>query len=237
MKLTKKITALFLALLFCLSMTPAVFADACQHDYEVGNITPATSERDGQIEYVCSICGDVQTEIIPRIGSVSLHASSVSFKGKAQKPDVIVKDINGNDINPEFYTITMATAYGADVPYGKAIGKYVVTVTFQGLYAGVSTLDFKIVPVAVENFSASASGPKSVTFSFDPVPDVKGYQIYYSKHKHGPYKKLATTTQTTYTYSKLKSGTTYYFKVRAYVGTRDGLIGGKFSGVRKVTVH
>lgn len=240
MRFTKKVTALCLALLTCLTvlLPCAVFAEACvNHVFDQGTVTPATMTEDGKIEYACSVCGEIETEIIPRIGSVSLYASSATFKDKAQRPTVIVKDINGDDIGVENYVVSLATAYGAEVSYCKQIGAYTVTVTFIGKYSGSADLTFKIVPVAVENLHVTSSAAKSVTFTFDKVDGAKGYQIYYSTHRYGPYKRLATTSQTTYTYNKLKSGTVYYFKVRAYKGTRTGIIGGKFSGVRRCTVH
>lgn len=242
MYLNKKIKtlALCLALVTCLSVIVpcAVFADACQqHVFDEGTVTPATMTEDGKIEYTCTVCGATETEIIPHIATVELHASSVSFKNKAQMPDVIVKDINGEILGRENYTVSLETAYGVSVDYANAIGVYKVYVTLEGNYAGTAELTFKVVPVSVKNLSVFSSGPKSVTLTYDPVSGVKGYQIYYSTHRHGPFKKLATTSQTTYTYDKLKSGKVYYFKVRAYVGTRTGLVGGKFSDVRLCTVN
>ena len=242
MFLSKKVkfTAFCLALLSCLAvMLPGTaLADTCaEHDFvEVGTV-PATTTEDGSVEYVCSVCGETKSELIPRIGTVTLHAASVSYKAKAQRPDIIITDITGAPISSEYYTVSMEDEGGHSVPHANAIGKYTIYITFQDKYFGVSTLTFKVVPVAVENFTATSEDPKSVTFTYDPVAGAKGYQIYYSAHKHGPYKKLATTSNTTYTYTRLTSGKTYYFKVRAYVNTRSGSIGGEFSGIRKVTVQ
>lgn len=242
MFLSKKVKALALclALLSCFSvMLPcAVMADACEvHGFSEGTVVPATQTEDGRIEYVCSVCGAVETESIPRIGDVKLTANSAAFKDKAQRPEVIVADVNGEPINPEYYTISMETDYGASVPFAKQIGRYNVIVTFSGHYAGEIKLEFKVTPVQVESLSAHAAGKHSVTLSYSKVSGARGYQIYYSDHRHGPYKRLATTSKTTITCSGLKSGKAYYFKVRAYVGTRTGNIGGEFSGVRKVTLN
>lgn len=46
--------------------------------------------------------------------------------------------------------------------------------------------------------------------------DADGYEIYYKVGKSGTYKKLTSTTKTSYSYKKLAKGKTYYFKVRAY---------------------
>ena len=227
-----------LALATCLSvlLPGAVLADTCtQHVYEETVLIPATETADGSVALVCSVCGDTVTETVPRIASVALRARTVSFKDKAQVPEIIAKDANGNLISNEYYTVSMTTEAGDPVPFGKAIGKYKVTVTFTGRYSGEGTYSFRIGPQEVENISASSSGCK-VTLTYDKVPNAKGYQIYYSKSKHGPYTKLGTTSKTTYTTKKLTKGAVYYFKVRAYKGTVSGNVHGNFSAIRKVTI-
>ena len=55
----------------------------------------------------------------------------------------------------------------------------------------------------------------TVTLSWErPEGSIKGYQVY-MKAPGGSYKKLATTTKTTYKVKDLDKGT-YYFRVRAY---------------------
>lgn len=57
---------------------------------------------------------------------------------------------------------------------------------------------------------------KSIKLSWNKSKDVSGYEVYYKTSKNGKYKKLATTKSNSYTLKKASSGTTYYFKVRAY---------------------
>ena len=78
---------------------------------------------------------------------------------------------------------------------------------------------------------------KSVTVKWKKVAGAKGYQIRYSKKKS--FKSFADryTKKTTYTFSKMKKGRTYYFKVRAYtVGSYGNKVYGTWSSVKKKKV-
>jgi len=54
------------------------------------------------------------------------------------------------------------------------------------------------------------------TISWNKVSGAKGYQIYRAASKNGTYKKIKTTTATSYNNTGLSKGKTYYYKVRAY---------------------
>lgn len=233
-----KVAALILALLTCLTVfiPAASMAECAQHDFLQTSFTPATENEDGCMEYVCSVCGAKPKVRIARIASVTLRTSSAAFKDKAQFPEITVTDADGNIISAEYYTVSMETEYGVSVPFAKAIGRYNIIITFSGNYSGTVTKKFKIVSPAVENVTLSSSGG-SVTISYDAVDGAKGYQIYYSTHKHGSYKRLITTSQTTYTTSALKTGVKYYIRVRAYKTIPSGNIFGKLSAIRSVTVQ
>lgn len=235
-----KAAALCLALLSCFTVLfpCTVRAATCtDHTFIENTVIPATADNDGSVEYICTVCGATKIDVIPKIASVTLRTSTAPYRGKAQMPEAIVKDSTGALISRDNYTLSLATASGASVPWAKRIGEYTVTVTFQGRYAGTDTKVFKIVPVKVENLDVESYGAKSVTISFDPVEGAKGYQIYYSKNKKGPWKRLATISGTSYTYNKFSSGVTYYFKVRAYKKVSTGNIHGIFSNVKSVKVN
>ena len=51
---------------------------------------------------------------------------------------------------------------------------------------------------------------------WEKVEGAKKYEVWYSTTEDGTYKKLTTTSSASYTYSKAKMDTEYYFKVRAY---------------------
>ena len=58
------------------------------------------------------------------------------------------------------------------------------------------------------------AGSKKATLSWSKVTGATGYEIF-MKNDAGKYVKIGTTSKTTYTKKSLKSGRTYYFRVRA----------------------
>ena len=70
-----------------------------------------------------------------------------------------------------------------------------------------------------KSMAATAKGSKTINVSWKKVSGASGYEVYRSDSKKGTYKKVATTKKgstVSYKNKKLKKGTTYYYKVRAY---------------------
>ena len=82
--------------------------------------------------------------------------------------------------------------------------------------ATTSTTTSAVTVAAVENISKTVLSTSSVKLSWDKVSDAAGYEIYYKTVSGAPWTKLKTTRSTSYTASSLNTGTTYYYKVRAY---------------------
>lgn len=80
----------------------------------------------------------------------------------------------------------------------------------------------------VKNVKAEVTASK-VILSWSKASGVSGYQIQqYSKNT---WKSVGTTTKTTYTVTKLTTGTTYKFRVRAYKKSGKKTVYGKASAV------
>ncbi len=80
------------------------------------------------------------------------------------------------------------------------------------------------------------TGKGKVKLSWDTV-ESSGYQVYMSKSKKGTYKKVKTIksgSKASYQQKKLKSGKTYYFKVRTYRKIGGYTFYSKFSSAQKV---
>ncbi len=118
--------------------------------------------------------------------------------------------------------------------YKFAVKPYAKTVS--GLTWGkfLTKDSFKTAP-AVPYFSL-IGGEDKVTFNIGETEGAVGYVIYYSTEKDGTYKKLAGTKKEEYTKKKLKSGETYYFKVRAYNKNGGENTYSAFSSIKAVTV-
>lgn len=82
---------------------------------------------------------------------------------------------------------------------------------------GSTTTIYKPASVTVQSI-----GYNKIKISWSKVVPAKGYEIYRATSKNGKYKKIATITSAstiTYTDSKLTTGKTYYYKIRAIYGT------------------
>lgn len=83
----------------------------------------------------------------------------------------------------------------------------------------------------VKSLKVKAEDYTTMKLTWKKVDKADKYQIYYATSKDGTYKKLATVSDTEYTYKKPTCGQTYYFKVRA-MKTVNGKNGyGNYSAV------
>jgi hypothetical protein len=98
-----------------------------------------------------------------------------------------------------------------------------VKIKGKGNYSGTKTVSFKIVPKKVGSLSVSES-KGVISIAWGAVGGaITGYEIYYKSSEDGEYKLLKTTgaSNMSFTTNALDSGTTYYFRIRAYK-TVDG---------------
>lgn len=97
--------------------------------------------------------------------------------------------------------------------YGNVNGQ-----TVLGPYSGV----FKARPAIPQVSGArTVSGSGKITFAWNKVAGAKKYRVYRATSPNGKYKKLTTTKKCSYTKSAT-TGQRYYFKVRAYRGSKKG---------------
>ncbi|MCQ4635332.1 Ig-like domain-containing protein [Anaerovorax odorimutans] len=105
------------------------------------------------------------------------------------------------------------------------------------------TADGRTAVCKVEVRLAQTAGLKAVSKEYDKTrltwkktAGAKGYKIYRAASKNGKYKKIKTTKATNYTDKKLKTGKTYYYKVRAYADANGKTTHGAYTSVKKVKV-
>ena len=107
------------------------------HEYKNDTIKPATENESGEIVSVCDICGEETVkEKIPKLMDFFVN-SDITYNGKVQKPDIMVADVNGDDVSPEYYDIV----YNEDAIEP---GEYTVTLNFKGKYSGTKVLKYYI---------------------------------------------------------------------------------------------
>ena len=133
------------------------------------------------------------------------------YTGKAIKPTVTVKHKGKKLTKGKDYTVSYSN--------NKNIGIATVTITGKGEYGGSKTIEFRIVPKAVE-LSSLTAGKQQLTAEWTKGSGgITGYQIEYSKKKDfsDSTKKLVKKAATTSTVLKnLTAKTKYYVRVRAY---------------------
>ena len=90
-------------------------------------------------------------------------------------------------------------------------------------------------PAKVKAKAVSASY-NSNKVSWKKISGASGYEVHRATSKAGKYKKVKTLTsvkKVTFTDKKLKTGTTYFYKVRSYSKVKGKKVYGKFSAVVK----
>ena len=118
--------------------------------------------------------------------NTSLEKKSVTYNGKTQNPEVVVKDINGKTISSKYYTVSTKTC--------KNVGKYKVVVTGKGKYAGYkSTMYYKITEktqkVTVSKSSWSVKCSKKKTQSVKLTVKKSAGKVYYRLSNNNVYVK------------------------------------------------
>jgi len=100
--------------------------------------------------------------------------------------------------------------------------------------ASSSVLKAATEPDEVDNLTATAKNT-SVGLSWSSVRRADKYQVYQYDSSSGTWKRLITTSKTSYTVSDLKSGTSYRFRVRAYREISDKKYYGDYESIKVTT--
>ncbi|MDD6526569.1 MAG: fibronectin type III domain-containing protein, partial [Oscillospiraceae bacterium] len=179
-------------------------------------LTKPTYTSEGCMAATCTMCGiGTDTKFIPPLETTAVSSLTVSnissqvYTGKAVTPTVTVKD--GKK------TLTAGTHYTVTYKNNTKIGTASITIcgVKENGYSGSKTLSFTILP-GVTSSTATATNSTVIKLAWKTVPGATGYRVYQYDAKTKKYTTLKTTTSTSYTVVKLRSGTSYKFAVRAY---------------------
>jgi hypothetical protein len=87
-----------------------------------------------------------------------------------------------------------------------------------------------------KSLKSSAVKKTSAKLTWAATDGAAGYEVYRATSKNGTYTKVATVKKKkkSYTDTKLKKNTTYYYKVRAYKKSGKKTVYGKLSGAVKI---
>lgn len=190
-------------------------AVAHTHTYKT-TTTKATLTANGKTVTKCTVCGASKTTTIYMPKTFTLSATSYTCDGKVKTPTVTVKDSKGKTLKKDTdYTVKYASGR-------KNAGSYTVSVTLKGNYSGSKKLTFKIV-LAEPEVKFNSSTTTSIAIKWAAVAGASKYEIY--RLSGNTWKKVTTTSKTSYTVQSLKEGTVYKFKVRAVSGDIKGSFG------------
>lgn len=127
---------------------------------------------------------------------------------------------------------TVATVTGNGDVFARSAGSTTITITsINGL---TKTVDIAIKPDAPSGVDAVSKTTTSANITWKSVYNVDGYNVYRSTSKNGTYKKVGSSTSTSYTDKGLTKGKTYYYKVAAYVNANGGQTISNYSSVVSV---
>lgn len=207
------------------------------HDYKLV-ITPATTKRNGSYARICSRCGDEKNRaIIYAASSISVVNKSYVYNGRTRQPCVFVRDSRGFKVRSGDYTVSY--------PQGmKNVGRYTITVKFQGSYKGSVEKTFDIVP---KGTSISKVTAKNMGFTVKwkrQTKQTSGYEVAYSMSRGFPEKctritDVGDSSASSEAVSGLMAGRKYYVRIRTYkkvrVNGRTEKIYSSWSKVEAVT--
>ena len=154
------------------------------------------------------------------IKSVALSKVTYVYNGKVKTPAVVVTNAKGKTVKKSKQTYTVSYPKGR-----KAVGTYTVKIKFCGAYKSKGTVKktFRVIPRATAVTSVSADKSSFTVKWKKLVAQTSGFQISY--HSNNSAAKTITqkgTDKAAKKITSLKSGTTYFVKVRAFKDVTKG---------------
>jgi fibronectin type 3 domain-containing protein len=127
------------------------------------------------------------------------------------------------------------TGRAANTTYAYAVRSY-QTVGGTPIYSDYSSVVSAKTPLSFigipSGFKAVSASYNSIKLTWSAVSGATNYVVYRATAKGGPYTQLTSAaTSSGYTNTGLKSGTTYYYKIKAYVKINGTTVYGKETAV------
>lgn len=183
----------------------------------------------------------------------------IDYNQKPNKPIVAIQKGNNNsliiniekDNNVKSYDIYRSTnkkkgykliknitnnSYtDVSLKYGTTYYYKVIAKNTYGKSTYSNIVSKKVVPNKVNDVTITNNTSTSLKLIYK-LSGAKGYVIYRSTNPNSNFKQIASTTKTTYTDKKLKTGTTYYYKVKAYALVKKKKVYGVLSNTYSLEV-
>ena len=158
-------------------------------------------------------------------------ASKKTYTGKVIKPKVTVKYKN--------IKLSKGIDYTVSYKNNKKIGIATITIKGKGYYSGTITKKFRIIPKKTAIRSLKSPNRRQLAVKWKKINNSDGYEIAYadnSKFKKVKTIKIKSKNVTVSTLKRLKSGKSYYVKVRSYKVSEGKVYYSKYSKVKSIRV-
>lgn len=172
---------------------------------------------------------ETKPEVKTDISAVSVkEIKNHAYTGKAITPAVV--------LTSQSKQLVQGTDYTVSYENNKNTGLATVKITGTGVYQGIKTVNFKIVPKKAQLKSVKPAGEKKVKVKIKKLSGkADGYQIAYAANKKFNRAKSVYTKKQNVTLKGMKKKT-YYVKVRAYRTIQGEKAFGAYSKAVKVNV-
>lgn len=175
------------------------------------------------------------------ISAPSVKASNASYnsvkltwkKVKGAKKYIVMRSTKKSSGYKTLKTVTKTTYTDSKATCGKTY-YYKVTAVKGNTKKTSKAVKIKCVPAKVSSVKAVSSNCGDITISFKSVKGASGYNIAYCSTKNGTFKSVASVKTLSYTHST-GTGSTGYYKVRAYRTVKGKKIYGAYSAVKAAT--
>ena len=168
-------------------------------------------------------------------GTISAISAQPEYTNAARISWTVDGDSDGcqlfrSDSRDGDYTWVKNNSDGSVVNYTLAPGStwwykvrtYIVNQEDKQLFGEFSQPVQVKIPGAIENFTVTGKDTNCAFLKWDRVDNVTGYQVFRTVAGSGVYTWVKNATTPQVANYALKAGTTYYYKVRAYVDCPDG---------------
>lgn len=193
---------------------------AAGHSYGSWTTTkPAACTTDGTRIRKCSACGKTETQTIAKTGhnyiTTVIKAATCTENGENKVLCSECGESHTESVSSKGHNFSIHVLK----PSYTAQGYTIHTCSTCGDSYKDNYNDKLVTPnISKVNFTTSSN---TVTMSWDKVANATGYRVYKYNTSTKKWQGVANTKNTSYTFTKLNSGTAYSFTVRAYT-TENG---------------
>lgn len=171
--------------------------------------------------------------VIP-VKKVTLNHSSLELV--CSKSRTLKAKVNPSAASGQAVWKSSRTSIATVSPSGKVVGKSVGAATVSASAGGQqASCKVTIVPGTVKLTGVKKLSGRRVQLTWKKISSANYYRVYRAASRNGTYKRIGSTTKLTYTDSDVKSGKTYYYKVRAGKTVDGTKYHGSYSVIRWVT--